>query len=153
MFRDYTDAELAVIKAKYGTEGNVLEAPELIAPKAKDMLRHYVDVVMPEGFKAQVVATSRLAAVRYHEKLMLALELVTELEALPPETWGCEMKWQRDAQTQFVRAHPLLEQLKALEIAAVVSGDHNDRSRGASGPTATNRRKVVASSASWRYKC
>ena len=62
MFRDYTADELAVIKAKYATEGDVLEAPMLIEQKARDMLRHYTSVVFPEGFKAQVVATSRDAA-------------------------------------------------------------------------------------------
>ena len=51
------------------------------------MLRHYVSVVLPEGFKAQVVATSRQAAVTYHEKLEQARQqLITELEALPPVT-------------------------------------------------------------------
>ena len=69
MFRDYTPEELAVIKAKYATEGDVLEAPLLIEQKARDMLRHYAGVVLPEGFKAQVVATSRQAAVTYQEKL------------------------------------------------------------------------------------
>jgi type I restriction enzyme, R subunit len=29
------------------------------------MLRHYVTNILPNGFKAQVVAYSRLAAVRY----------------------------------------------------------------------------------------
>ncbi len=130
MFRDYTPDELAVIKAKYGTEGNVLEAPDLIAPKAKDMLRHYVEVVMSEGFKAQVVATSRLAAIRYHEKLTLArADLVAALEALPAATLalGEDELAKLDAQAQFlVRVHPLLDKIKALEIAVVVSGDHND---------------------------
>ena len=50
MFRDYEADELAVIKAKYGTEGDILEAPLLIEKKAQDMLRHYVSVVLPEGF-------------------------------------------------------------------------------------------------------
>jgi type I site-specific restriction-modification system R (restriction) subunit len=59
MFRDYTPEELAVIKAKYATEGDVMEAPLLIEQKANDMIRHYASVVLPEGFKAQVVATSR----------------------------------------------------------------------------------------------
>ena len=62
LFRDYTPEELAVIKAKYATEGDVLEAPLLIAQKARDIIRHYVSVVFPENFKAQVVATSRQAA-------------------------------------------------------------------------------------------
>ncbi len=72
MFRDYTPDELAVIKAKYATEGDVLEAPLLIEQKACDMIRHYAGVVLPEGFKVQVVATSRQAAVTYVEKLAQA---------------------------------------------------------------------------------
>ncbi len=81
IFRDYTPEELAVIKAKYATEGDVLEAPLLIAQKARDIIRHYVSVVFPEDFKAQVVATSRQAAFTYGEKLVDARrELVAELE-------------------------------------------------------------------------
>ena len=33
------------------------------------MLRHYVTNILPNGFKAQVVAYSRLAVVRYLEAL------------------------------------------------------------------------------------
>ena len=47
----------------------MLEAPLLIEQKARDMIRHYVGVVLPEGFKAQVVATSRHAAVIYQRKV------------------------------------------------------------------------------------
>lgn len=130
MFRDYTPDELAVIKAKYGTEGDVLEAPMLIEEKAKDLLRHYVGVVMPEGFKAQVVATSRRAAVVYREKLLQARdELVTALRGVPAATLGLseDELAKQDPETQFlVRAHPLLGILTAMEIAVVISGDHND---------------------------
>src|SRR5207248_2942245 len=35
LFRDYTEEELAIIKAKYATEGDVLEAPLLIEQKAR----------------------------------------------------------------------------------------------------------------------
>jgi type I restriction enzyme R subunit len=130
LFRDYTPDELAVIKAKYATEGDVLEAPLLIEQKARDMLRHYVSVVLPEGFKAQVVATSRQATVTYQEKLEQARrELVAELEALPPATLALsdgEVE-KLDPKTRFlVRAHAELRKLRALEIAAVFSGNHND---------------------------
>jgi type I restriction enzyme R subunit len=130
MFRDYTPQELAVIKARYATEGDVLEAPLLIEQKARDMLRHYVGVVLPEGFKAQVVATSRAAAVRYHAKLEQARqELVAAVEALPAETLDLpdnEIE-KLDVQTRFlVRARRHLPMLRALEIAVVISGDHND---------------------------
>jgi type I restriction enzyme R subunit len=52
MFRNYSPEELAVIKAKYATEGDVMEAPLLIEQKARDIIRHYVEVVLPEEFKA-----------------------------------------------------------------------------------------------------
>src|SRR4029450_13760765 len=105
LFRDYTPDELAVIKAKYATEGDVLEAPLLIEQKARDMLRHYVSVVLPEGFKAQVVATSRQAAVTYQEKLEQARQhLITELGALPPtlHTLPEDEIEQLDAPTRFL---------------------------------------------------
>jgi type I restriction enzyme, R subunit len=130
LFRDYTKNELAVIKAKYATEGDVLEAPLLIEQKARDMIRHYAGVVLPEGYKAQVVATSRQAAVTYHAKLEQARrELVAELEALPAATLALpdDEVEKLDAHTRFlVRTHPVLARLRVLEIAAVFSGDHND---------------------------
>ena len=130
MFRTYSEEELAVIKAKYGTASDVLEAPLLIEQKAKDMLRHYVGVVLPEGYKAQVVATSRRAAIVYREKLLAARdELVGEIEAIPAATLalsdhGIE---QLDQKTRFlVRAHPILPLIKTLDVAVVISGNHND---------------------------
>ena len=83
MFAERTAEELDAIKKRWATKGNVLEAPKMIEAKARDMLRHYVDGVMPNGFKAQVVATSRLAAVRYREAFLHARdELVAEIEKL-----------------------------------------------------------------------
>ncbi len=130
MFRDYTTDELDVIKAKHGTAGDVLEAPLLIGTKVRDMLRHYVGVVMPEGLKAQVVATSRRAAVTYREKLLAARdELVAQIQALPAATLTLaeDELATLDRDTQFlVRAHPLLGLLHVLDVAVVMSGDHND---------------------------
>jgi type I restriction enzyme R subunit len=130
MFRTYSEEELTVIKAKYGTAGDVLEAPLLIEQKAKDMLRHYTGVVLPEGYKAQVVATSRRAAVVYREKLLDARdELVTEIEALPADVLALSEHdtEQLDRKTRFlIRAHSLLPLIRALDVVVVISGDHND---------------------------
>src|SRR5437867_4876946 len=130
MFRDYSAAELAVIKAKYATEGDVMEAPLLIEQKARDIIRHYAGVLLPEGFKAQVVATSRRAVMTYLDELEQARnELVAELESVPPATLALpddEIE-KLDAKTRFlVRTHPQLLKLRLLEIGAVFSGDHND---------------------------
>ena len=130
MFRTYSEEELVVIKAKYGTAGDVLEAPLLIEQKAKDMLRHYVGVVLPEGYKAQVVATSRRAAILYRGKLLAARdELVGDIEAIPAATFALpdhEIE-QLDQKTRFlVRAKPILPLIRALDVAVVISGNHND---------------------------
>ncbi len=130
MFSDYTSDELAVIKAKYATEGDVMEAPMLIEQKARDMVRHYAGVVLPEGYKAQVVATSRQACMTYLEKLAQARnELVAKLEGVPAETLALsdDEVENLDEKTRYlVRTHPQLAKLQAMEIAAVFSGNHND---------------------------
>lgn len=129
-FRDYTPEELDIIKTKYATEGDVMEAPMLIEQKARDMIRHYVSVVLPEGFKAQIVATSRQAVMTYLEKLEKARgDLIVELEAMPPEllALSSEAKEKLDPKSRFLTlVHPQLQNLRVLEIAAVFSGNHND---------------------------
>src|SRR5216683_1730548 len=98
--------------------------------KARDVMRHYVGVVMPEGFKAQVVASTRRAAVTYREKLLKARdELVSRLETIPGDIlWLGEDELARlDVETRWlVRAHSSLDALRAVDIAVVISGDHND---------------------------
>jgi type I restriction enzyme R subunit len=130
MFRGYTPQELVLIKAKYATQGDVLEAPLLIEKKAADMLKHYVGSIMPEGFKAQVVAHSRAAAAIYLDKLNQAkARLITQLEALSPSLLALPEDEQAllDAETRYlIDISPHLPMLRALEIAVVISGNHND---------------------------
>lgn len=130
MFRDRTPEELEAIKRKYATRGNVLEAPKLIAAKARDMLRHYVDTVLPNGFKAQVVATTRRAAVLYQSELEKARdELIERLERLDPDVAalsGEELEAKDDETRFLVRARRHLDLIRKLEFAAVISGSTND---------------------------
>ncbi|NTU82077.1 MAG: type I restriction endonuclease subunit R [Chloroflexales bacterium] len=125
MFRERTPEELEAIKRKYATTGNVLEAPKLIAAKAANMLRHYVRSVLPDGLKAQVVASSRLAAVRYQAALAAARDdLVARIEALEPALLALddEALERRDDETRFlVRAHAHLATIRRLEFAAIIS--------------------------------
>jgi type I restriction enzyme R subunit len=130
MFRERTPEELERIKAKYATKGHVMEAPALIEAKARNMLRHYVDAVLPNRFKAQVVAVSRRATLRYREAFLKAREeLVREIEALDAallalEADAREMLSERD---QFLlRAHAHLTLMKEMEFAPVISGGNND---------------------------
>jgi type I restriction enzyme R subunit len=84
-----------------------LEAEQVIRDKAKDMIEHYITHVFPNGLKAQVVAVSRYAAIRYKHALELALkEKIKELEEK-----GTNLD---------------LETLKRLKVAVVISASPND---------------------------
>jgi type I restriction enzyme R subunit len=130
VFQDKTPEERAQIKAKYATKTKVCEARELIKAKAKDMLRHYCDRILPGGFKAQVVASTRLAAVRYQEAFLEAQrELVQQLETRAPilQTFDTETLENLDSETRFLaQALPHLETIRRLEFAAVISADKDD---------------------------
>ena len=84
LFRERSEEELLAIKKKYGATGDLLEAEQRIEAIAKDMVRHYLEHIFPNGFKAQVVCHSKLAAVRYQQAIHRALaETVATLRAGP----------------------------------------------------------------------
>lgn len=85
-----------------------LEAEETIKDKARDMLEHYLDHIFPNGFKAQVVAVSRVAAMRYKEAFDKALK-----EKI------AEFKMKGNAKIDIA-------QLEKLQVAVVISGSPND---------------------------
>jgi type I restriction enzyme, R subunit len=131
MFSERTAEELDAIKKRWATKGNVLEAPKMIEAKARDILRQYVDGVMPNGFKAQVVATSRLAAVRYRQAFLRARdELLADIEALDPALTtpeAIDRAGELPTNTaRLVRASTRLSLIKALDFIPVISGSHND---------------------------
>lgn len=130
LFREHTPEELEAIKAKYATKGQIFEAPDLIRDKARDMLRHYVTNILPNGFKAQVVAYSRLAVVRYLDAFIAARdELLAEADALSPEdkTLDDEALCTRPPAVQAqVQAWRWREVLRRIEFAPIISGGNND---------------------------
>mgnify|MGYP001001736914 FL=1 len=88
-----------------------MEAPRRIEKVATDIIEHYRTNILPNGFKAQVVTTSRLAALRYKEALDQALcEALAALEAAPLS--------EEERQD--------LEILKRIETDVIVSGSLND---------------------------
>ncbi|MEO3807059.1 HsdR family type I site-specific deoxyribonuclease [Nonomuraea sp. B1E8] len=130
-FEELTDEERLQLQARWATKGNVSAARKLVDVKAKHMLRHYVDKVLPEGFKAQVVAYDRETTVRYREALMEARdELVRDIEKLPPHLLTRAIEELKPRQAQLVKAHKQLELLKRMDFVPVISkGDteHEDR--------------------------
>ncbi len=130
LFRQHSKEELEAIKKKYATKGHILDAPALIADKARDILRHYVTYILPNGYKAQVVAYSRLAAIRYFEALRAARDdLLAEAQALSAEDKALddEALCQRPASVQaLVQAWRCRDTLARLEFAPIISGSNND---------------------------
>lgn len=107
VFSDYNLQERMSILG-YGSRDAYLEAKTTIEAKAKDMVRHYVQYVFGNGYKAQIVATSREAAVRYKGYVDTALnKTIAALE----------------------KSNPLqidIKRLRQLKTDVVISGGHND---------------------------
>jgi type I restriction enzyme, R subunit len=55
LFRERSEEEMAAIRKKYGASGDILEAENRIGAIARDLVDHYIDDILPDGFKAQVV--------------------------------------------------------------------------------------------------
>jgi len=107
VFSDYNLQERLQILG-YGSRDAYLESKVTIEAKAKDIVAHYVTHVFPNGYKAQIVATSREAAVRYKGYVDAALaENIVALEK---------------SNLQKID----IECLKQLKTDVVISHAHND---------------------------
>lgn len=106
LFKERSEEELLAIKKKYGATGDILEAENRINAIAKDMVNHYVDQILPNGFKAQVVCHSKLACVRYKLGIEAALleRITQEMQQTSPDT-------------------ALIKRLRFLKAAVVISSD------------------------------
>lgn len=107
VFSDYQLTERLQILG-YGSRDAYLDNMNTIKEKAKSMINHYVEHIFSGGFKAQIVANSRIAAVRYKAAIDEALKnKIAELLVDNPMLVN-------------------LEVLQTLETAVVISGSHND---------------------------
>jgi len=106
LFKDRSEEELLAIKKKYGATGDILEAEQRIKAIAVDLVDHYINHILPNGFKAQVVCHSKLAAQRYQTAIEKAL--LARLE-----------KARAEAQPDL----ELIRKIAFLKAAVVISGD------------------------------
>lgn len=107
VFSDYQLTERLQILG-FGSRDAYLDNMNTIREKAKSMVNHYVEHIFSGGFKAQIVANSRIAAVRYKAAIDEALKNKT---------------------AELLVDNPMLvnlEVLQTLETAVVISGSHND---------------------------
>lgn len=111
MFQQRTQAEKEEIQRRYGTFIAYLESKDRIAKIAKNIIDHYYSDILVNGFKAQVVASSIIAAVRYKYELEIAINnKIAELHALPVNEVDIE----------------LINRLEFLKVAAIVSSIGNN---------------------------
>lgn len=111
MFEQRTQAEKEEIQRRYGSFIAYLESKERIAAISRDIIDHYYQDILVNGFKAQVVASSIVAAVRYKYELEIAIQnKIVELKKLP----------QKDLDAAQ------LQQLEFLKVAAIVSSLGNN---------------------------
>jgi type I restriction enzyme R subunit len=113
---------LLAIKKKYGATGDILEAEKRIEAIAKDLVDHYVDNILPNGFKAQVVCHSKLAAVRYKTAIESAIvkRLEKERGKAAPDT-------ELIAQIEFLRAVVVISSDGTNEAAFVTEARKHAR--------------------------
>jgi type I restriction enzyme R subunit len=106
LFRERSKEEIVAIKKKYGATGDLLEAEKRIEAIARDLVDHYIDNILPDGFKAQVVCHSKLAAIRYQKAIRQSLRDRVARE---------QLKVEPDAQ--------LIRRIEFLKAAVVMSSD------------------------------
>ena len=69
VFADRSEDERAAIRQRFATEQVIAAAPRRIEAICLDLIDHFTRFIAPNGFKAQVVAASRHAAVTFKETL------------------------------------------------------------------------------------
>jgi len=69
LFPEKSRKELAELKRRYATINTILSAPRRIERIATDIVSHFTQKIMTNGFKAQIVATDKKTAVMYKSAL------------------------------------------------------------------------------------
>ncbi|WP_421419234.1 type I restriction endonuclease subunit R [Pseudoalteromonas lipolytica] len=135
LFADRTEEELREIRKKYGAEGDILEAEKRIEEIAEDLVKHYIRQILPAGFKAQVVCSSKQATIHYQAYIEKAL--AKEIERYKKQPEQCiDKAW--------------LERLEFLKTAVVISSD--DTNEAASFSYARKQAKELKAVESFKKK-
>ena len=107
LFSNRSDEQILAIKKKYGCTSNLLDAPKRIKAIANDLVEHYIENILPNGFKAQVVCNSKIAAIHYQCYIDKAIANNIDKE---------ELKKSPDKE--------LIKHLKFIKTAVVLSSDN-----------------------------
>ena len=109
VFSKRSKEEKEEIQKRYGTMQAYLESMDRLRDIATDLVNHYIDAILPNGYKAMVVASSILAAARYQ---YLILEAVKKRLALE--------------EAKEVRDEKLIKQIAFIDACTVVTMQDNN---------------------------
>ncbi|OEU94853.1 deoxyribonuclease HsdR [Streptomyces oceani] len=124
LVRERTDEERKALLKRWPTERDVAESSPMIRAKAEDMLEHWVTTVLASGgFKAQVAAVSRKAAVEYRRALREARDaLLVELAGFDPESvTGTPLEELPRRERYLYQAHQYSALLRRMDFVPVIS--------------------------------
>lgn len=128
LFKDRSDEEIAAIRQRYGATGDVLEAEDRIEEIANDLVKHYVQKVLPSGYKGQVVCSSKQAALHYQTYIRKALKQWVKDELAKPEK---DQDSALISQVVFIDAMVVISSDGTNEKAAFVEARNEKREKDA----------------------
>jgi type I restriction enzyme R subunit len=122
LVKERTADEILALKKKWGTSDDLFEAEPRIKEIASDLVGHYIANILPNGFKAQVVCSSKLAAVRYKKFIDEAVaERLAAEEGKP--IWAGKPEDLAEDQRASHRDEELCKRIGFLKSVVVVSSE------------------------------
>ena len=109
VFKERTKEEKEEIQKRYGTMQAYLENMDRLRKIAIDLVDHYIDEILPNGYKAMVVSSSILAAARYEYLIQQAIEKRLEIE-----------------KNKFEIDYELIKQIAFLKVGTIVTQQDNN---------------------------
>ncbi|WP_281561161.1 HsdR family type I site-specific deoxyribonuclease [Thalassomonas sp. RHCl1] len=127
LFKERSEQELLEIRRKYGAEGDILEAEKRIKAISQDIVEHYTSRILPAGLKAQIVCSTRQAAIYYQESFEQAL---SELIEQKQQSVTSDTEIEQLALLKFVKTAVIISSGENNETATQIaarkySADHN----------------------------
>jgi len=122
LVKELTDREILELKKKWGTTGDILEADERVEAIAADMVDHYIDNILPNGFKAQVVCSSKMAAVKYKKHIDEAVAARLAAEQAKP-IWTGDPSAMPEEERDTYRDDEHCKKIAFLQSVVVISAE------------------------------
>ena len=122
LMKELSADEVEALKKKWGTSGDIFEAEQRIEAIAADMVQHYIENILPNGFKAQVVCSTKMATVTYKKFIDKAIAERLADEQTKPE-WTGDPKLQASEDSSKYRNEELCRKIAFLKTAVVVSSE------------------------------